>query len=75
MSATRTPTDKGKKGKIKTVDEVYDVIDHELKPYKPKLINAAAISDRIIRWRNKIDPSIPSPEQGKTYKKKTTKNK
>ena len=46
---TRVPKGSGKKGKVKTVDEVYDVVDHELKPYKPKLINAAAISDRIIR--------------------------
>ena len=39
---TRVPKGSGKKGKVKTVDEVYDVVDHELKPYKPKLINAAS---------------------------------
>ena len=67
---TRAPKGKGKKNKVKTVDEVYDVIDHELKPYKPKLVDAAAISDRIIRKRMKVDPSTPSPKQGTTYKKK-----
>ena len=67
---TRVPKGSGKKGKVKTVDEVYDVVDHELKPYKPKLINATAISDRIIRKRMKVDPSTPSPKQGTTYKKK-----
>jgi hypothetical protein len=70
---TRVPKGSGKKGKVKSVDEVYEVIDHELKPYKPKLINAAAISDKIIRRRMKVDPSTPSPEQGKTYKKKRKK--
>ena len=48
---TRVPRGSGKKGKVKTVDEVYDVIDHELKPYQPKLVNAASISDKIIRRR------------------------
>ena len=67
---TRVPKGSGKKGKVKTVDEVYDVIDHELKPYKPKLIDAAAISDRIIRKMMKVNPSTPSPKQGTTYKKK-----
>lgn len=67
---TREPKGKGKPGKIKTVDEVYDVIDHQLKPYKPKLIDAAGISDKIIRRRMGVDPSTPSPEQGKTYIKK-----
>ncbi len=71
--ATRVPRGSGKKSKIKSVDEVYDVIDHELKPYKPKLINAASISDKIIRRRMKVDPSTPSPKQGKTYKKKKKK--
>ena len=67
---TRVPKGSGKKGKVKTVDEGYDVVDHELKPYKPKLINAASISDRIIRKRMKVNPSTPSPKQGTTYKKK-----
>jgi len=67
---TRVPRGSGKKGKVKTVDEVYDVIDHELKPYQPKLVNAASMSDKIVRKMMKVDPSTPSPKQGKTYKKK-----
>ena len=67
---TRVPKGSGKKGKVKTVDEVYDVIDHELKPYQPKLVNAASMSDKIIRKIMKVVPSTPSPKQGKTYKKK-----
>jgi hypothetical protein len=64
---TREPTGKGKPVKIKTVDEVYDVIDHQLKPYKPKFIDAAALSDKIIRKMGNVNPNTPSPEQGKTY--------
>ena len=67
---TRGPTGKGKPGKIKSVDAVYDVIDHELKPYKPRFIDAAAISDKIIRKRHGVKESTPSPEAGKTYIKK-----
>jgi len=67
---TREPTGKGKPGKIKSVDEVYDVIDHELKPYKPKFIDAAAMSDKIMRKVMGVNPNTPSPEQGKTYVKK-----
>lgn len=72
---TRAPRGSGKKGKVKvkTVDEVYDVIDHELKPYQPKLVNAASMSDKIIRKLMKVDPSTPSPKQGTTYKKKKKK--
>lgn len=72
---TRVPQGRGKPAKVKTVDEVYKVIDHELKPYKPKLIDAAGISDKIIRRRMGVNPKTPSPEQGKTYiKKKKEKN-
>lgn len=74
---TREPKGKGKPGKIKvqTVDEVYKVVDHQLKPYKPKLIDAAGISDKIIRKMMGVNPKTPSPEQGKTYiKKKKGKN-
>lgn len=72
---TRAPRGSGKKGKVKvkTVDEVYDVIDHELKPYQPKVVNAASMSDKIIRKLMKVDPSTPSPKQGTTYKKKKKK--
>tara|TARA_Y100000389_G_C17399130_1_gene484289 strand:- start:776 stop:1000 length:225 start_codon:yes stop_codon:yes gene_type:complete len=72
---TRKPTGKGKPGKIKSVDEVYKVVDHQLKPYQPKLINAAAISDKIIRRRMGVNPKTPSPKQGKTYIKKPTPKK
>ena len=73
---TRVPKGKGTPGKVRTVDEVYDVIDHQLKPYEPKLINAAKISDKIIRKMMGVNPETPSPEQGKTYiiKKKNGKN-
>jgi len=64
---TRVPKGKGTPGEVKTVDEVYKVVDHQLKPYQPKLIDAAGISDKIIRRRMGVDPKTPSPEQGKTY--------
>lgn len=64
--ATRVPKDKGKPGKAGG----YDVIDHELKPYQPKLIDAYAISDKIIRKKMGVSPDTPSPEPGKTYIKK-----
>ena len=71
---TRVPKGKGTPGEVKTVDEVYKVVDHQLKPYQPKLINAAAISDKIIRKRMGVNPKTPSPEQGKTYIIKEKKN-
>ena len=72
---TRVPQGKGKPAEVKTVDEVYKVIDHQLKPYKPKLIDAAGVSDKIIRKMMGVNPKTPSPEQGKTYiKKKKGKN-
>jgi hypothetical protein len=73
---TRNPKGKGKPGEIKvqTVDEVYKVVDHQLKPYQPKLIDAAGISNKIIRKMMGVNPNTPSPEQGKTYILKEKKN-
>lgn len=57
MSATRTPTNKGKKGKIKTVDETYDVIEHDLKPYKPRPADVHYTPKKIVQTRmgKKVD--------------------
>ena len=73
---TRVPKGRGTPGEVKvqTVDEVYKVVDHQLKPYQPKLINAAGISDKIIRKMMGVNPNTPSPEQGKTYILKEKKN-